>query len=150
MDLLNAILYDSEKEIPDSQSELNRRQRSLLTAFDSVMKGVKKDWSSPRGVLQSFVLHCLTQSELAVKVAAGAGHGAPRRAPQKNLYSAVAKELETSEVTIGDGTDVCMYFDNTQNAHKKTSSMRVDGAFQLGTLVAYTYLVPATGPWQFH
>ena len=110
-----------------TEREQHRRRRCLVSALDAVMKGLDVSWLSPMGNLSAWVLHSVTQSELAIKILNGLGIGAPQTAPQKEAFKAVTAVLCSATPVIRGKTDVVMYGDNTQNGNCKTSRMRVDG-----------------------
>jgi hypothetical protein len=125
--LLRAIVFPAQWVAKAGPREVQRRLASLVTAVSSLTKAVHSRWSSPIGTLLAFNLHMLTQSQLAVTMASALGTGGPRRPPQYEVYRSAMEVLQTCKVVAADGTNVCVYFDNTQSGDKKTSRMRPDG-----------------------
>jgi hypothetical protein len=117
------------------EKERNRRRRCVLTAMDALTRGVRKNWLSPMGVLTSWVVHAVTQSEIALKILNGLGIGCPVGAPQTIAYTEMEQALRTSQMVAGLGTDVVGYCDNTQSGNVKTSSMRVNRESRRSTIL---------------
>ena len=77
-----------------------KRKRSLATALASLCKAVNRNWTWRYGVAQSFLLYAVTHSDLALRLLAATGHGAPVNAPQKTLYPQVMKILNNPEMVV--------------------------------------------------
>jgi len=112
---------------PFPEKEGHRRRTSVVTALDAILRGASGSWLSPVGLLSSWVLHSVTQSELAVKLLNGVGFGAPSQAPQKEAFKSVGKALAKGTPVFKRNSDLAAYGDNTGNGYHKTTRMRCNG-----------------------